>query len=141
MLDVSVRAEILELMRNLKDTLKLSYLYITHDLATARFIGDDVGIMYAGKIVEVGPIEQVLLNPLHPYTQALLDAVSEPKVHNLEKEKIIRIKQGETRERPKTGCRFFHRCLYSMDICKSDPLLAGEEENHYVSCFIYPMSL
>jgi peptide/nickel transport system ATP-binding protein len=141
MLDVSVRAEILELMRNLKDTLKLSYLYITHDLATARFIGDDVGIMYAGKIVEVGPIEQVLLNPLHPYTQALLDAISEPKVHNLEKEKIIRIKQGETRERPKTGCRFFHRCLYSMDICKSDPLLAGEEDNHYVSCFIYPMSL
>lgn len=139
MLDVSVRAEILELMRNLKDRLKLSYLYITHDLATAKYIGDDIGIMYAGKIVEVGPLEQVLLNPLHPYTQALLDAISEPDVLNLEREKTIRIRQSEIRERHHTGCRFFHRCLYSMDICKSDPLLAGEEENHYVSCFIYPM--
>lgn len=139
MLDVSVRAEILELLKNLKDRLKLSYLYITHDLSTARYLGDEIGIMYAGKIVEGGPIEQVLLNPLHPYTQALLDAISEPEPQNLEKEKIIRIKQGETRDRPHTGCRFIHRCLYSMDICKSDPLLAGEEDNHYVSCFIYPV--
>ena len=139
MLDVSVRAEILELMKNLKDRLKLSYLYITHDLSTARYIGDEIGIMYAGKIVEAGPIEQVLLNPLHPYTQALLDAISEPEPQNLEKEKIIRIKHGETSDRPHTGCRFIHRCLYSMDICKSDPLLSGEEDNHYVSCFIYPV--
>jgi peptide/nickel transport system ATP-binding protein len=139
MLDVSVRAEILELLKNLKDRLKLSYLYITHDLSTARYIGDEIGIMYAGKIVEAGPIEQVLLNPLHPYTQALLDAISEPEPQNLEKEKIIRIKLGETRDRPPTGCRFIHRCLYSMDICKSDPLLGGEEDNHYVSCFIYPV--
>ena len=83
-------------MRNLKDSLRLSYLYITHDLATARFIGDDVGIMYLRKIVEVGPIEQVLLNPLHPYTQALLDAISEPEIHNLKKEKssvLSRVKQ------------------------------------------------
>lgn len=139
MLDVSVRAEILELMKNLKDRLKLSYLYITHDLSTARFIGDEIGIMYAGKIVEAGPRDQVLLNPLHPYTQALLDAISEPEPQNLEKEKIIRIKHGETGDRPHTGCRFIHRCLYSMDICKSDPLLGGEEDNHYVSCFIYPV--
>jgi peptide/nickel transport system ATP-binding protein len=139
MLDVSVRAEILELLKNLKDRLKLSYLYITHDLSTARYIGDEIGIMYAGKIVEAGPIEQVLLNPLHPYTQALLDAISEPEPQNLEKEKIIRIKLGETRDRPPTGCRFIQRCLYSMDICKSDPLLGGEEDDHYVSCFIYPV--
>jgi peptide/nickel transport system ATP-binding protein len=139
MLDVSVRAEILELMKNLKDRLRLSFLYITHDLSTARYIGDEIGIMYAGKIVETGPIEQVLSNPLHPYTQALLDAISEPMAQNLDKQKIIRIKQAVTRERPQTGCRFIHRCLYSMDICKSDPLLAGEEDKHYVSCFIYPV--
>jgi peptide/nickel transport system ATP-binding protein len=139
MLDVSVRAEILELMKNLKDRLRLSYLYITHDLSTARYIGDEIGIMYAGKIVEAGPIEQVLSNPLHPYTQALLDAISEPMAQNLDKEKVIRIKQAVTREIPQTGCRFIHRCLYSMDICKSEPLLAGEEDNHYVSCFIYPV--
>jgi peptide/nickel transport system ATP-binding protein len=139
MLDVSVRAEILELMKNLKDRLRLSYLYITHDLSTARYIGDEIGIMYAGKIVEAGPIEQVLSNPLHPYTQALLDAISEPMAQNLDKEKVIRIKQAVTGEIPQTGCRFIHRCLYSMDICKSEPLLAGEEDNHYVSCFIYPV--
>jgi peptide/nickel transport system ATP-binding protein len=139
MLDVSVRAEILELMKNLKDRLRLSYLYITHDLSTARYIGDEIGIMYAGKIVEAGPIEQVLSNPLHPYTQALLDAISEPMAQNLDKEKVIRIKQAVTREIPQTGCRFIHRCLYSMDICKSEPILAGEEDNHYVSCFIYPV--
>jgi len=139
MLDVSVRAEILELMKNLKDRLRLSYLYITHDLSTARYIGDEIGIMYAGKIVEAGPIEQVLSNPLHPYTQALLDAISEPMAQNLDKEKVIRIKQAVTREIPQTGCRFIHRCLYSMDICRSEPLLAGEEDNHYVSCFIYPV--
>ena len=139
MLDVSVRAEILELMKNLKDRLRLSYLYITHDLSTARYIGDEIGIMYSGKIVEAGPIEQVLSNPLHPYTQALLDAISEPMAQNLDKEKVIRIKQAVTGEIPQTGCRFIHRCLYSMDICKSEPLLAGEEDNHYVSCFIYPV--
>ena len=139
MLDVSVRAEILELMKNLKDRLRLSYLYITHDLSTARYIGDEIGIMYAGKIVEAGPIEMVLSNPLHPYTQALLDAISEPMAQNLDKEKVIRIKQAVTGEIPQTGCRFIHRCLYSMDICKSEPLLAGEEDNHYVSCFIYPV--
>ena len=139
MLDVSVRAEILELMKDLKDRLRLSFLYITHDLSTARYIGDEIGIMYAGKIVETGPIEQVLSNPLHPYTQALLDAISEPMAQNLDKEKVIRIKQAVTREIPQTGCRFIHRCLYSMDICKSDPLLGGEEDRHYVSCFIYPV--
>jgi peptide/nickel transport system ATP-binding protein len=138
MLDVSVRAEILQLMKNLKDRLRLSYLYITHDLSTARYIGDEIRIMYSGKIVEEGPIEQVLSNPLHPYTQALLDAISEPEAKNLKKEKKIRIKDLERNEKPQTGCRFIHRCLYSMDICKSDPQKCGEEENHYVSCFIYP---
>ncbi len=138
MLDVSVRAEILQLMKNLKDRLGLSYLYITHDLSTARYIGDEIGIMYSGKIVEDGPIEQVLLNPLHPYTQALLDAISEPEANNLGKDKIIRVKDVERKDKPQTGCRFIHRCLYSRDICKSNPQRGGEEENHYVSCFIYP---
>ena len=138
MLDVSVRAEILELLNNLKEKLRLSYLYITHDLSTARYIGDDIGIIYAGRIVEVGKIEQVLLRPLHPYTQALIDAIFEPNVHNLENEKIIRIKQVEMKDRPQTGCRFVDRCLYSMNICRNDPTFADEEDDHYVSCFIYP---
>jgi|ERR671935_232263 peptide/nickel transport system ATP-binding protein len=90
MLDVSIRAEILELMKNLKDKLQISYLYITHDLSTSRYIGDDIAIMYGGKLVEVGPINQVLLHPIHPYTQTLIDAVSEPDPDNLYRAKNIR---------------------------------------------------
>jgi peptide/nickel transport system ATP-binding protein len=86
MLDVSVRAEILELMRNLKDRLKLSFMYITHDLSTARYIGDDIAIMRNGRIAEIGNIDQVLLHPTHPYTQALIDAVSVPDPGNLKRE-------------------------------------------------------
>lgn len=140
MLDVSVRAEILELMRDLKDRLQISYLYITHDLSTSRYIGDDIAIMYAGKIVESGSTEQVLLNPLHPYTQALIDAVSDPDQNNLS-EKNIRIKQGGDRTVKDKGCRFYYRCLYSMDICKNDPKLTEEEKGHHVSCFIYPRKI
>jgi peptide/nickel transport system ATP-binding protein len=79
MLDVSVRGEILELMQNLKQKFGISYIYITHDLSTARYIGDDLAIMDAGKIVEFGPIDRVLSNPCHPYTKALINAVPEPK--------------------------------------------------------------
>ena len=89
MLDVSVRAGILELMGNLKDRLMVSYLYITHDLSTARYIGDDIAIMRDGKIVEIGNVDQVLLHPVHPYTQALIYAVSEPDPGNLQREKNL----------------------------------------------------
>jgi peptide/nickel transport system ATP-binding protein len=85
MLDVSVRAEILDLMKNLKDRLQISCLYITHDLSTSRYIGDEIAIMHAGKILEAGPIDRVLLHPVHPYTQALIDAISEPDPDNLQR--------------------------------------------------------
>ena len=89
MLDVSVRAEILELMGNLKERLNVSYIYITHDLSTARYIGDDIAIMRDGRIAEVGNIDQVLLYPTHPYTKALIEAISEPDPGNLQREKNI----------------------------------------------------
>jgi peptide/nickel transport system ATP-binding protein len=91
MLDVSVRAEILELMANLKDRLKVSYLYITHDLSTARYIGDDIAIMRDGKIAEIGNIDRVLLHPAHPYTRALIEAISDPDPDNLQREKNINL--------------------------------------------------
>jgi len=78
MLDVSVRGEILELMQNLKLKFGMSYIYITHDLSTARYIGDDVAIMNSGKIIENGPIDRVLSNPSHQYTKSLIDAIPEP---------------------------------------------------------------
>jgi peptide/nickel transport system ATP-binding protein len=136
MLDVSVRAEMLELMNSLRDKFRISYLYITHDLSTSRYIGDTIAIMYAGKIVELGPIDQVLSNPLHPYTQALIDSISEPDANNLKMMKRIHIKQGQVRA--DIGCRFYHRCPYSMEICKNDPRLIEQEVQHYVSCFLYP---
>jgi peptide/nickel transport system ATP-binding protein len=86
MLDVSVRAEILDLMKSLKDRLQMSCLYITHDLSTSRYIGDEIAIMHAGKILEAGPIDRVLLHPVHPYTQALIDAISEPDPDNLHRD-------------------------------------------------------
>jgi peptide/nickel transport system ATP-binding protein len=80
MLDVSVRGEILELMQSLKEKFNISYIYITHDLSTARYVGDDLAVMNAGKIVEMGPIDRVLSDPYHPYTKALISAVPEPPV-------------------------------------------------------------
>jgi len=88
MLDVSIRAEVLDLMKNIQKKNNISFIYITHDLATARYFGDRIIILYLGKIMEFGPINQVLLKQRHPYTQALIDAISEPDPDNLYKEKI-----------------------------------------------------
>jgi peptide/nickel transport system ATP-binding protein len=90
MLDVSIRAEVLELMNELRQKHNISFLYITHDLATARYFGQKIIILYQGKIVESGPIDEVLLSPKQPYTQALIDAISEPDPKNLTREKKIR---------------------------------------------------
>lgn len=91
MLDVSIRAEILELMEGLRQKHHISFLYITHDLATARYFGQKIAILHHGKIIEIGPIDEVLFSPKHPYTQALLDAISEPDPVNLTREKRIRV--------------------------------------------------
>lgn len=80
MLDVSVRGEILELMQSLKEKFHISYIYITHDLSTARYVGDDLAVMRAGKIVEIGPIDRVLEDPYHPYTKELINAIPEPPI-------------------------------------------------------------
>lgn len=138
MLDISVRAEILELMHNLQKKHDITYLYITHDLSTARYIGDQIAIMYLGKIAEMGPIDKVLLNSLHPYTQALIDAISEPDPSNRLKEKMVRIKTETGIERASSGCNFYNRCPYAMEICKTEPKLIEVEDSHYVSCFLYP---
>jgi peptide/nickel transport system ATP-binding protein len=136
MLDVSIRAQILQIVKQLSLSRNITVFYITHDLATSRYIGDDISVMYAGKIVESGPIDTVLSNPLHPYTQALLDSISEPKFENIDKEKVIRIKNFDSIP-SESGCKFFNRCPYSTDICKKEPQLERKEKNHDVSCFLY----
>jgi peptide/nickel transport system ATP-binding protein len=138
MLDISVRAEILELMQNLQKKHDITFLYITHDLSTARYIGDQIAIMYRGKIAEMGPIDKVLLNPLHPYTQALIDAISEPDPSNRLKEKMVRIKTETGIEHVSIGCNFYNRCPHAMEVCKTEPKLMEIEDSHYVSCFLYP---
>ena len=136
MLDVSIRGQILQIVKQLSINRKITVFYITHDLTTSRDIGDEISVMYAGKIVESGSIDRVLSNPLHPYTQALLDAISEPKFENIDKEKVIRIKNFDSAP-AESGCKFFNRCPYSMEICKKEPQLESKEQNHNVSCFLY----
>ena len=135
MLDVSIRAEMLELMQELQKKYGISFIYITHDLATARYFGKRIGILYLGKIVEIGKIDDVLLNPKHPYTQALIDAISEPDPENLNKEKKIRIKEP-TNEDVYSGCRFRNRCPYVIDKCDVEPELKEIENEHSFSCYV-----
>ncbi len=135
MLDVSIRAEMLELMHELQKKYEISFIYITHDLATARYFGKRIGILYLGKIVEIGKIDDVLLNPKHPYTQALIDAISEPDPNNLNKEKKIRIKEP-SEFNVYEGCRFRARCPYVIDKCTVEPELKSTEGDHAFACYV-----
>ncbi|MDH3618285.1 MAG: ABC transporter ATP-binding protein [Nitrosopumilus sp.] len=135
MLDVSIRAEMLELMQELQKKYEISFIYITHDLATARYFGKRIGILYLGKIVEMGKIDDVLLRPKHPYTQALIDAISEPDPNNLNREKNIRIKDS-VEIGSNEGCRFRGRCPYAIDKCKVEPELKTTEEDHAFACYV-----
>lgn len=134
MLDVSVRAEILELMEGLRQKHSISFVYITHDLATARYFGHTIAIMYLGKIVETGPISDILLHPRHPYTQALLDAISDPDPDNLYREKIIRVKEPPGIDTHQ-GCRFQARCPYAFEKCQTEPALESIGSDRKVACF------
>lgn len=135
MLDVSIRAEVLELMQELRDKHEITYIYITHDLSTARYFGQKIAILYLGKIVETGPIDQVLLHPKHPYTQALIDAISEPDPANRFKEKKIRINEPLDID-VYQGCRFRARCPYAIEKCKQEPPLENVDSERSVACFV-----
>lgn len=135
MLDVSIRAEMLELMEELQKKYEISYIYITHDLTTARFFGKRIAIMYLGKIVEAGPVGEVLLHPRHPYTQALIDAISEPNPDNLYVEKKVRINEPLDID-VYEGCRFRARCPYAIDKCKDEPPLEKLDNQREVACFV-----
>jgi peptide/nickel transport system ATP-binding protein len=136
MLDVSVRVGILELLKELQQSLGISFLYITHDLSTAKYIGHRIAILYRGKIVETGPINEVLSSPQHPYTQALIDSISDPDPSNLEKEKKIRIKEVSGIDGIQSGCRFRDRCPYAIEKCKEEPELEETSKGRQVSCFV-----
>lgn len=135
MLDVSIRAEMLELMKQLQEKYQISFIYITHDLATAKYFGQRIAILYLGKIVETGPINQVLESPKHPYTQALIDAISEPDHNNIHKIREIRIKESDT-EKSVKGCRFKSRCPYAIKQCDIEPNLEEIENEHFAACHV-----
>jgi len=134
MLDVSIRTEVLNLMLDLRTDLKLTYLFITHDLAISRYVSDHIAVMYLGKIVEHGPTEDTIQNPRHPYTQALLAAVPTPEVRVEEKEIPIKGETPSPISIPK-GCRFNPRCPLAKEECpSSEPELIEFSPGHFVAC-------
>lgn len=135
MLDVSVRAELLNLMKDLMSEENLTYLYITHDISTSRFFSDSISVMYLGKFVEKGEVGTVLDDPLHPYSQALLKAVPEPKPEMVEEIKEIPIK-GEVPDATNipSGCRFHPRCPYAQDICAEEEPELRRVKDREVAC-------
>lgn len=139
MLDVSIRAEILELMKELKEKMGVTYLYITHDMSTARYFADWMAVMYLGRIVEMGPVKRVIDNPLHPYTRALLAAVPEPEPErrNIIKELPIKGEVPSAVDIP-PGCRFHPRCIYAQKgLCDAQqPKLIEYEHNHWAECHL-----
>lgn len=137
MLDVSIRTSILNLMMRLRDELDISYLYITHDLATARHICDRIGIMYLGRIVEEAKVDELVEEARHPYTQALIAAVPDPDP-SVEKSKAMITGEVPNPIDLPSGCRFHPRCPRAMDICKKEePKLKVIREEHRVACFLY----
>ncbi|MDP6823993.1 MAG: ATP-binding cassette domain-containing protein [Dehalococcoidia bacterium] len=135
MLDVSVRTGIMMLMLEMRERLNATFVYITHDLAVARYMCDRIAVMYMGKIVEVGETESLLKNPVHPYTRALLSAVPVPDPSVTRSE--IQIKGGVARPvDPAPRCRFFDRCLSATEVCETEdhPVLSLREEGRAVAC-------
>ncbi len=147
MLDVSIRAEILEVFNLLRERLGLSFIFITHDLSTARYVCDRIAVMYLGKIVELGPADEVIQNPQHPYTEALIAAVPEPDPRNRRGYREIKVK-GEVPSALAIppGCRFHPRCVVYEQALKAgeewaklcpelEPPLVEVRKDHYAACF------
>ncbi len=138
MLDVSVRTGVMQLMQDLAERFGISYLYITHDLAVARYMCDHIAVMYLGKIVEMAETEELLHNPQHPYTRALLSAVPVPDPTY--KREVIEIRGSvSTPINPPPRCRFFNRCPIAKEgVCdvQDHPPLEDKGGGHYVACYL-----
>ncbi len=137
MLDVSIRIEIMRLMLEIGQRLSVSYLYVTHDLAVARYMCDRIAVMYLGKIVEMGDTEDILHNPQHPYARALLSAVPNPDPRM--DRQTLEIKGGIPKPiDPAPRCRFFDRCTYAQKICEDSdhPPIEEKGPGHQVACYV-----
>ncbi|NLP52506.1 ABC transporter ATP-binding protein [Bacillus sp. RO1] len=135
MLDVSVRADILRLMVNLRDEKGISYLFITHDISLAWLISDRIAIMYLGKIVEIGDVDKVISASLHPYTKALINVMPKPTVAGEKRKRMILKGETPNPSNVPSGCRFHTRCPFAEQKCKvEEPPLVEYSENHFAAC-------
>jgi len=132
-LDVSIQAQIINLMLDLQEEMGLAYMFVTHDLSVVKYISNDIMVMYLGQMVEKATSDELFQNPLHPYTQALLSAIPIPNIHNKKKRIIM---QGEITSpiNPKPGCRFMARCRYTSEECSKPQVLRELSPNHFVAC-------
>ncbi len=135
-LDVSIQAQILNLMMDLQDDIGLTYMFITHDLSVVKHISDDIAVMYLGQCVEKAPAEELFKNPLHPYTKALLDAIPIPSLSSTQGFKSIIKGEVTSPINPKPGCRFAARCPYQRKECMSNVELKEVGNGHFVSCIL-----
>lgn len=138
-LDVSIQAQVVNMLESLQEKFGLTYLFIAHDLSMVKHISDRVGIMYLGKLVEISGSDEVYTNPLHPYTKALLSAIPIPDPELSEKrERVVLEGDIPTPIDPPPGCRFKSRCGYVMNICNcEEPILREIEKGHKVACHLY----
>lgn len=132
-LDVSIQAQILNLMQDLQDKLGITYMFITHDLSVVRHISHTIGVMYLGQLVETAPTKDVFVNPLHPYTKALLSAIPSTNIHK-KNDRILLTGEVVSPINPKPGCRFAARCRFACDKCKEEQKLLEVADGHFVAC-------
>lgn len=135
-LDVSIQAQILNLLMDLQAEMKLSYMFVTHDLSVVKHISNNIMVMYLGRCVEIAPSDELFENPLHPYTKALLAAIPVPDISLRGKEMPLIRGEVSSPINVKPGCRFAARCDCCMECCnKSDPEFIEVSPGHFVSCF------
>jgi peptide/nickel transport system ATP-binding protein len=136
MLDVSIRAEILNLLLRLRDDHDITMVYITHDLASAAYLADRVAVMYLGTIVEIGPAAEVLSNPQHPYTRSLMSVIPVPNPRRRRKRMVLEGETPDPIDLP-SGCRFHPRCPEAFNLCpKVEPKLADVGTGHQAACLL-----
>ena len=134
MLDVSIRSGVMNLMLRLREERKITYLFVSHDISTVRYMSDRIAIMYAGKVVEIGSREDVIQNPAHPYTKILLSAVPVPDPDHHRKRMLLRGEPPGLDNIPE-GCRFHPRCPSAKETCKEvEPDFQVVKGNHIVAC-------
>jgi len=133
-LDVSVQAQVVNLLEDLQDELGLTYVFVAHDLSIVRQVADRIAVMYLGKIVELGPAEPLCEAPVHPYTEALLSAVPVPDP-DARRERIVLRGDVPSPIDPPSGCRFHPRCPYATDVCRTEePPLVEHRPGHVAAC-------